>query len=234
MFIAAGPSITTGGPLPLRRFDANLFPIWTVEETTWSTIHQVEISPVNGDIYIVGTQVISGIDRAVVVRIDDSSGAPVPVWAKYLDNGENGHVTGKISFLSSGDIAFTDGKTGITNGFGQGDAFMAVTNSNLASNCSKNHNVTFTPDTPFLEGPEIDFLDFTSLNPVSAIDYNHINWQEAGVCSNICPVTCPKSASVAGVTNPPANCETVVENINWRHRTIVMYQIFLIPYLEQR
>jgi hypothetical protein len=216
--IAAGPSITPGGKPLLRRFDFNLFPVWTVEVDGLDAIHQVETSPSNGDIYIVGTKIINGVERAVVVRIDDSSGIPITSGAWYLDNGETGHVSGYITILPniSGDIVFTDGKTGIPGSFGQTDAFLAVTDQNMTSYCTKNHSVTFMPDNPFLEGPQLDFMDFTTLDPVGVMDYDHIDWMQKGACLEICTDVCPKSISVAGATNPPAPCEAVVDNIGLR------------------
>jgi len=191
--IAAGPSVAPGATPLLRKFDANLFPVWTVKVNGLDTIHQVETSSVNGDIYLVGTKNIAGIDRAVVVRIDDANGAPPSswtVWSKYLDSGENSHVTGQITILDNPtvEIAFADGKAGIFNSFGQGDAFMALTDENLSSLCTKDHLVTFSIDTSFFEGPQFDHVDFTSLNPVGAIDYNPIQWSTRGPCPGPAPI----------------------------------------------
>ncbi len=186
--LAVGTPTAPGGLPLLRRFDANLLSIWTVEVSNLNAVHQVEVSPTNGDIYVVGTKNINGIDRTVVVRIDDSSGTPIPVWAKYLDNGETGHSIGYITMLQSGDIAFADAKSGISGGFGQDDAFMTVTNDNMNSYCTKNYSVSLIPDNPFLEGPELDFMDFTNLNPVSPLDFNTISWQQTGVCIDPTPI----------------------------------------------
>lgn len=202
--IAAGTPATAGGLPLLRRFDANLFPVWTVEVTNLDAIHQVEVSPTNGDIYLVGTKTISGIDRTIVVRIDDSSGVPVSVWARYLDNGESGHNVGNITMLSSGNIALADGKTGIVGGFGQSNAFMAVTDEDLDSYCKKEYIVDFIPDNPLLEGPEFDFLDFTTLNPVSPLDYNAISWQQKGVCFDPTPIA-PTCGNIKAYVEPEYN-----------------------------
>jgi len=191
--VATGPSVATGGPPLLRKFDVNLFPIWTVKVNGLDAVHQVETSSVNGNIYLVGTKNIAGIDRAVVVRIDEAN-SPDPnnwiVWSKYLDSGENSHVTGQITIIvdQTVKIAFADGKTGILNNFGQSDAFMAVTDEHLSSLCTKDHLVTFSVDTSFFEGPQLDHVDFTSLNPVGAIDYNPIQWSARGPCPGPAPI----------------------------------------------
>jgi hypothetical protein len=213
--IAAGTSITPGGKPLLRCFDVNLFPIWTMEVSGLDVIHQVEKSFVNNDIYLVGTRNISGVDRAVVVRFTHTPNGPQYVWAKYFDNGETGHVTGQMTILpnAAGDIAFADGKAGIPGNFGQGDAFLAVTNDNLDSYCTKNHSVSFMADSPFLEGPELDFMDFTTLTPVGGLDFNTTVWQQISACADPCVFACPKSTSFAGTLSPPAVCGAVVNNI---------------------
>ncbi|MCB0531738.1 MAG: HYR domain-containing protein [Saprospiraceae bacterium] len=136
-FFASMNSNTNAAPR-LVRFDANLFPIWDVEVPGLDNIYQIEEGSA-GDLYAIGSGTVNGINRAVLMKLNDNGSGinqPVPVWKKYLSNTETSYTGGFFALLQSGNIAFADGRTGNPNGLGQDDAFFAVTNSSFTSNCT--------------------------------------------------------------------------------------------------
>ncbi len=188
--LAVGNSQSSGLPA-LMRFDANLLPIWTRQVSGLNSIEQVVEDPANGDIYVVGTGNFAGMNRAVVIKINDNGGSPIPIWTKYLENGETGYVGGAIALLPNNKIAFVDGREGNPNSLGQDDAFLGVTGLDMNSYCTDSSVVTLTAYSPFFEGPELTYLDFTNLTPEGTTDANVTGWQVKGACSVILPVlTC--------------------------------------------
>lgn len=150
--ILAAANAIANDPPRLIRFDNGLFPVWEVAVNGLTSLDQV-VDGGNGNIYVVGTATINSLPRAVIVKINDSSGPPVLDWAKYLENGESGYTGGALAALSSGNLAFVDARDGHPNSLGQTDGFMAVTDGDLMSECTLDGFVFLTfENTPF-DGP---------------------------------------------------------------------------------
>jgi hypothetical protein len=185
--LAVSTSLSGGDPAVIR-FDANLFPVWTRQISGLSTIEQVVENPANGDIYVVGTGNFAGIDRAVVVKLDNT---PAIQWTKYFENGETDYIAGAMALLPNNKIAFVDGREGNPNALGQLDGFIGVTGLDLNAFCIDTSAVTLVNYSPLFEGPNLTYLDFTTLTPDGSTDANGTNWQVKGACSVISPVlTC--------------------------------------------
>ena len=150
--LLAAANSTSGNPPRLFRFDSGLFPIWEVAVNGLSALDQV-IDGGNGNIYLVGTATINSLTRAVIVKMNDSGGPPVLDWARYLENGESGYSGGALAVLPSGNLAFVDGRNGHPNSLGQSDAFMALTDGDLMSDCTLDAFVFLTFENTLFDGP---------------------------------------------------------------------------------
>lgn len=180
--LAAANAIGTNPPR-LVRFDANLFPVWEVTVNGISTLEQV-VDGGNGNIYAIGTATINSLTRGVVVKINDSGGLPVLDWARYLDNGETAYMGAAIAALPSGNLAFVDGRDGHPNSFGQTDAFMALRNGDLMSDCTLDAFAFLTFENTLFDGPLEPEL-FEAEFPVEAVvNRQNLDYMMAEACAS--------------------------------------------------
>lgn len=181
-FYAVGNTFPSFTPY-LMKYDNNLLTVWDATISGLTSISQVWEES-SGKIYVVGRGVFHGLSRAVVLRFTEVANAPSLDWVKYLDNSETSYTGGSTTYLSSGQIAFVDGRTPSTGGFGQLCAFMSVSDADLLS-CMTGEDFTdalslsILYDAPAL--PEIEFFDFpTGTDLASAA----LNWQQEDVCNS--------------------------------------------------
>ena len=167
----------------LMKYDNNLLPVWDVTISGLTAINQVWEESSNGGIYVTGRGVYNGLSRAVLLRFTEIANVPTLDWVKYLDNGETTYAGGSTTPLSSNQIAFADGRTPSSGGFGQVCAFMSVSDLDLVT-CMTTEDFTnvltlsILYDAPNL--PPIEFYDFpTGTDIVSAA----LDWQEEDACT---------------------------------------------------
>ena len=178
--VVVGNRNSSGQPKILR-LDSGLLPVWERNVSGVSTLYQV-IEDANGNILAVGTANVGGIQRAVIIKIDDSSGMPILSWGggKYLGNVESGYLTGVIAGTSSGNIAFVDGRTDHPAGFGLADSYFSLTDGDVSS-CSFLVPIDLIIDPTDFESPEIEIFNYDIL-PGEQRDYDIIEWNQGPAC----------------------------------------------------
>lgn len=199
--VLAVANSTVGSQPRIMRFDNSLLPIWEISVNGVSSLERIVYAS-NGDIFAVGTANVNGLTRAVILKIDDSNGTPQLAWpgvAKYFENGETGYTGGNISLTSNGDLAFADGRDGNPGSFGSTDAFLALTDGDLNSNCTMETMASITLENTLFNAPaeiELLFYDVPQEQPEDGpvIDYEQV-------------VLCPNQ-------NCPPNCLTNMINIS--------------------
>ena len=196
-FYAVGNTFPSFTPY-LMKYDNNLLTVWDATISGLTSINQVWEES-SGGIYVVGHGVFHGLSRAVLLRFTEVANAPSLDWVKYLDNSETSYSGGSTTYLTSGQIAFVDGRTPSTGGFGQLCAFMSVSDADLLS-CMTGEDFTnalslsLLYDAPAL--PAIEFFDFpTGSDILSAA----LNWQQEDVCDN-------NPCSTEFIITPIGNC----------------------------
>lgn len=165
----------------IMRFGTNLFPaIWEVEIFGVSTLNQIVEH--NGEIYALGTTVVGGLSRSVIIRIDDTSG-PQIVWAKYMDNGESNYVGGSMAILPSGNLSFVDGRE---HGFGYGlnDIYLSITDDDLTAMCGQTLQLDLTNESTLFDSPEGLDLTFYDVPPTMSIDAQEVMWEQREICGD--------------------------------------------------
>jgi len=165
----------------IMRFGTNLFPaIWEVEIFGVSSLNQIVEH--NGEIYAIGTAIVSGLSRSVIIRIDDTSG-PQIVWAKYMDDGESGYIGGSMAILPSGDLSFVDGREHPL-GFGLNDIYLSITDDDLNAICTKTVQLDLNIESTLFESPEGSELTFYDVPPTMFIEAEPVEWEQKEICSD--------------------------------------------------
>jgi len=185
---SSGGGYAVGNTFPgftpyLMKYDNNLLTVWDATISGLTSISQVWEESSNGGIYVTGRGVYNGLSRAVLLRFTEIANVPSLDWVKFLDNGETTYAGGSTTPLSSNQIAFADGRTPSSGGFGQVCAFMSVSDLDFVT-CMTSEDFTdvltlsILYDAPNL--PAIEFYDFpTGTDIVSAA----LDWQEEDACT---------------------------------------------------
>lgn len=182
--LLAGDPLPAGGAPGLIRLDANLFPKWSVYVVGLNTLSQVAVNSA-GAIYAVGTGSFNGINRAVILKINDGGGTSTPVltWARYYAYNETSYSGGSIAVLPHDDIAYVDGRTGHPNSPGMSDGFMAFSGPDLLQYCVRDTFVALVPYTPFPESVDLDFMDTTLPTETGGADGLDEKWTVRWACN---------------------------------------------------
>jgi hypothetical protein len=172
---------TGAGQPHIMRFDPDLLVLWEISIFGVSRLEQIVEN--NGDIYVVGTATVAGLSRSVIFRIDDSSG-PQIVWAKYIDDSETSFAGGSLAILSGGDIAYVDAREHL-NGFGDYDAFFALTDEDLTTICTQELTLDFSPEFTLFDSPIEIVLEFYDVPQPMPTDAVSLEWDQVSICEQI-------------------------------------------------
>ncbi|MDZ4749927.1 MAG: T9SS type A sorting domain-containing protein [Saprospiraceae bacterium] len=181
-FFAVGNTFPGFTPY-LMKYDNNFIAVWDATISGLTSIHQVWEESSSGRIYVTARGVFNGISRSVLLRFSEMANLPSLDWVKYLDNGETNYSGGLSTLLSSNQIAYADGRTPSSGGFGQVCAFVSISDMDLttcmtAEDFADVQTLSILYDAPNL--PPIEFYDFpTGTDIVSAA----LNWQENDACN---------------------------------------------------
>lgn len=183
-YYAVGTALGTNDSY-LFKHDSNLGLIWESKISgLTSIVHVWEDS--NGDIYVTGRGNFNGVNRGVLVRLEEVANFPNVQWIKFLDNGETSYTGGSSALLNSNQIAFVDGRDPTTGGFGNTDAFLSVSNIDFET-CISEEGVIFADNSPLIYNspfvPEI--VVFTSTNGTN-ISGTKIVWPQEFICIEPC------------------------------------------------
>jgi len=176
-------SLVSAPPI-IQRFDADWLPLWEASIVGLQTLNKV-IEDGNGNILVTGRALIGGITRTVIIKIDDSNGSPILSWggARYLDNNESSFVAGSIALPVAGGIAIIDGRDGNPNGFGLPDAFMAYTDDDLTSDCTRDLVLDVVIESTLFEGPIIEIFNY-DVPPETMVTYSSVDWEQRDACNS--------------------------------------------------
>ncbi len=84
----------------------------------------------SGSIYALGVGMFGGIDKNVLLNLQDSGTGLTLNWAKMLDQSETAFANGYVNFdFANNHIIYTDSRKGNTNGNGDFDGLICVENS---------------------------------------------------------------------------------------------------------
>lgn len=183
----------------LSKFDNSLVDVWHTQISGLSTVSQVWEDAPNGWIYVVGTGFFAGKTRAIVVRLLDIGTEATQDWAKFLDKGENNYTGGALWPLSTTQMAFVDGRTPATGGYGLSDGFMSVSDLEFNTCMTVDDGVTTSKITPLFNGPVLpDPINFDI--PVGTDVANTLitSYQQLAVCA-----PCKADFTFAQTTPPP-------------------------------
>lgn len=180
--LAVANSVVSAPPI-IQRFDASWLPLWEASIVGLQTLNKV-IEDGNGNILVTGRALIGGVTRSVVLKIDDSNGSPILSWggARYIENSESSFVGGSLALPISGGIAIIDGRDGNPNGFGLPDAFIAYTDDDLTSDCTRELVLDVVIDSTLFEGPIIEIFNY-DVPPETMVTYSSVDWEQREACS---------------------------------------------------
>jgi hypothetical protein len=189
--LAAANSLNGGRPY-IVRFDSDLLPIWEQEIFGLTSVNQILVDG-NDKIYVVGTA--NNINRTVVLKLDDCSGAcsPVPDWpggvARYLDDGSTAYSGGHLAVINGG-LAFADGREG-PGGIGMEDGFLSLTDDDMSSlACWRDHQVELIEVSTFFASPVGDLLFQYEFPIQDSVGTNMQMWEYKEVCESILLDSC--------------------------------------------
>ncbi|MDZ4679028.1 MAG: choice-of-anchor L domain-containing protein, partial [Saprospiraceae bacterium] len=204
-FYAIGSNLQNG-QVHLMKFDNDLIGQWDITIGGLESATQVWQAP-NGGIYVTGVNPAPPLlFQTAVYRFADNMGEPVLSWVKYLDNGEVAYEGGTTSLLTSGQIAFADGRTPASGGFGQLCAFISVSDSDLSTCMTVDINEVIQNQNTILSSPVPPDIDFYDVPTATALMGTLRTWQQANAC-NVVPC-------VANFNFQFSNCNTTVSFAN--------------------
>ena len=175
-------SLVSAPPI-IQRFDADWLPLWEASIVGLQTLNKV-VEDGNGNILVTARALIGGVTRSVILKIDDSSGSPILSWggARYIENSESSFVGGSVALPISGGIAIIDGRDGNPNGFGMPDAFMAYTDDDLTSDCTRDLVLDVVIESTLFEGPIIEIFNY-DVPLETMVTYSSVDWEQREACT---------------------------------------------------
>jgi len=184
-FYGVGTSLLDG-KVHLMKFDADLIALWDVTITGLEAVSQVFQGP-SGSVYVAGRQTPGASFGSVVrvIKLNDEGNAPSVEWVKYLDNGEIAFEGGTLSLLPSGQIAFADGRTPETGGFGQLCAFLSVSDLELSTCMTVGSNNFIQNETTLFASPVPPGIDFYDEPQATNLTGAPRAWQQGNACNTV-------------------------------------------------
>ncbi|NUQ23123.1 MAG: SBBP repeat-containing protein [Saprospiraceae bacterium] len=177
----------------LISFDVDLVNQWEVNVNGFTAVNNVFTAA--GSIFLGGRKV-----REACARISVSGGDPQLLWTKTLDNGVLTQTASHLSFLSPAQLAYVDGRTVETGGFGQNCAFMSLSDLELNTCMTEvEDDVFLTSVSTLYNGPVLPDIEFYDEPMGTNLTGGPRTWQQANACPN------PMNASIIGVKYKECN-----------------------------
>jgi hypothetical protein len=171
----------------LISFDIDLFNQWETTLNGFTAVNNVFTAA--GSIFVGGRKV-----REACARMSVGAGGPTLTWVKTLDNGVLTQTSSHLSFLSPAQIAYVDGRTVETGGFGQNCAFMSVSDLELNSCMTEvEDGVSLTQVSTLFNGPQLPEIEFYDEPMGADLTGGPRTWQQGNACPD------PANAIIIGV-----------------------------------
>jgi len=191
---AVGSGLQNGAHY-MMKFDTDLIGLWDVRLNGVTAMRQIVHVPATGSIYVGGQKV-----REACGRFTENIDGPSLSWIKSLNNGLVSQTPVSITGLSSGQIAYVDGRTVASGGFGQNCAFLSVSDANLNTCMSVDESgVSISPSGILYAGPLLPDADFYDVPSSTNLTGSLRTWQQGGACPD------PMNASIIGVKYKECN-----------------------------
>lgn len=183
-FYAVGTNFQNG-QAHLMKLDADLVVPWDATISGLESVSQVSQTP-DGGIYVTGINPAPPLlFQTAVYRLTDNVDGPVLAWVKYLDDGEVAYEGGTTSLLPSGQIAFADGRTPASGGFGQLCAFLSVSDLDLNTCLTVAGNEVVQPVNTIFNGPLLPDIEFYDTPQGVNLMGSSRTWQEGNACNTV-------------------------------------------------
>lgn len=191
---AVGAGLQNAVPY-MMKFDTDLVDLWDVTLEGMDEVRQVWLSAATGSLYVQGRKV-----REACARFSENNDGPELTWIKNLYNNEIANTNATISPLAAGQIAFADGRTPASGGFGQLCAFLSVSDPDLNTACLtvENDGVVVLPAGTTFNGPLLPDAEFYDVLAGTNLNGSLRTWQQADVCNSL---PCTASFNVNFVDN---------------------------------
>ncbi|MBK9271327.1 MAG: T9SS type A sorting domain-containing protein [Saprospiraceae bacterium] len=149
----------------------------------------------NSEYLLVGTGIARNRRRSIISKITVGQNQLNVQWNKFLDNGENLFLKGFLTRKSTDKYVYVDGRTPVTNGFGQQDGFISVDNLNFENCLTSSNSLTVSPFTPGTNSQTLPVVPRTSgtrnsLNTILLSDHELFE-----ICKISCDVSIQASQS---------------------------------------
>lgn len=160
----------------LMKYDADLIGLWDVILEGMTEIHQVLPA---GGIYVLAKKGF----KECANRISETGGAPTLDWVKFLDNGFTTTTPGALALNASSQLAFADGRTPVSGGFGQLCAFVSLGGPDMDPCFTSDDAGAISPGNIIYSGPLLPDPDFYDVPPSTNLTGSLRAWQQAEACA---------------------------------------------------
>lgn len=176
----------------VMKYDADLIGLWDVVLEGVTEIRQVLPA---GGIYVLGKKG----SRECVNRLTETGGAPTLDWVKFLDNGFTTTTAGAMTLTSLNQLAYGDGRTPVSGGFGQLCGFVSLSSLDLAGCFTTDDNGAVFSGNLLYSGPLLPDADLYDLPTSTNLTGSLRTWQQGNACQIL------MNASVIGVKYKECN-----------------------------
>jgi len=171
----------------LVHFDVDLLNQWEVTVNGFTAVNNVFTAA--GSVFLGGRKV-----REACARMSIGAGGPTLTWVKTLDNGVLTQTSSHLSFLSPAQLAYVDGRTVETGGFGQNCAFMSLSDLELNTCMTEvEDGVSLTSVSTLFNGPLLPEIEFYDEPMGTSLTGAPRTWQQGNACPD------PANAIIIGV-----------------------------------
>ena len=189
MIYAAGYEYinATTSSIHIMKFDTDLLLIWDVLIPQLTKVNQVWDGGA-GFLYVTGTKDINGVNTNVVIKMQDDGQAVS--WVKYYNASTISTLGSLWHMPATNEMAYTNGGI-FPNGFGNYDAFLAISNLEMDNCLVASDMVSLTTVSPFPEGPLFPISDSVATPIGNNLIYFSAQWEHTEVCNT--PPCCTDS-----------------------------------------
>jgi|GEM_PF-3022355 len=188
---ATGTNLQNGQHYVMK-FDADLIGLWDVILEGVSEIRQVLPA---GGIYVLAKKGF----KECANRLTETGGAPTLDWVKFLDNGFTTTTAGAMTLTSLNQLAYADGRTPVSGGFGQLCGFVSLSGLDLDPCFTTDDDGAVFPGNLLYSGPLLPDADFYDLPASVNLTGSLRTWQQGNACQVL------MNASVIGVKYKECN-----------------------------
>ncbi|MFM9947362.1 MAG: choice-of-anchor L domain-containing protein, partial [Saprospiraceae bacterium] len=162
----------------VMKFDADLIGLWDVVLEGVNEIRQVLPA---GGIYVTAKKG----NKESVNRLTETGGAPTLDWVKFLDNGFTTTTAGTMTLTSLNQLAYADGRTPVSGGFGQLCGFVSLSSLDLDACFTTDDNGAVFPGNLLYSGPQLPDADLYDLPTSTNLTGSLRTWQQGNACNTV-------------------------------------------------